>query len=132
MFFSIAFSFRAVLQLFDHQDGLRRLVNLVSTLEILTTQSEVSIMSDDQVFANRQTAKHTCMALRRYFEAQLAVKAEQVKQSLHTSDEGTVVPQQPFYKVPVICVISILLEQNRNEGSDEQRGVFVCVCVCVC
>lgn len=31
MFFSISFSFRAVLQLFDQQDGLRRLVNLVST-----------------------------------------------------------------------------------------------------
>lgn len=31
MFFSISFSFRAVLQLFDHQDGLRRLVNLVRT-----------------------------------------------------------------------------------------------------
>lgn len=30
MFFSISFSFRAVLQLFDQQDGLRRLVNLVS------------------------------------------------------------------------------------------------------
>ena len=30
MFFSISFSFRAVLQLFDEQDGLRRLVNLVS------------------------------------------------------------------------------------------------------
>lgn len=30
MFFSISFSFRAVLQLFDHQDGLRRLINLVS------------------------------------------------------------------------------------------------------
>jgi len=29
MFFSIAFSFRAVLRLFDRQDGLRRLVNLV-------------------------------------------------------------------------------------------------------
>uniref|UniRef100_A0A4W6BU36 DDB1- and CUL4-associated factor 1 n=1 Tax=Lates calcarifer TaxID=8187 RepID=A0A4W6BU36_LATCA len=98
MFFSISFSFRAVLQLFDHQDGLRRLVNLISTLEILNTENEVSIMSDDQVFSSRQTAKHTCMALRRYFEAHLAVKAEQVKQSLHTSDEGTIVPQQPFYK----------------------------------
>uniref|UniRef100_A0A8C9XIT6 DDB1- and CUL4-associated factor 1 n=1 Tax=Sander lucioperca TaxID=283035 RepID=A0A8C9XIT6_SANLU len=98
MFFSISFSFRAVLQLFDHQDGLRRLVNLVSTLQILNTENEVSIMSDDQVFANRQTAKHTCMALRRYFEAHLAVKVEQVKQSLHTSDGGTIVPQQPFYK----------------------------------
>lgn len=31
MFFSISFSFRAVLQLFDQQDGLRRLINLVST-----------------------------------------------------------------------------------------------------
>lgn len=29
MFFSISFSFRAVLELFDRQDGLRRMVNLV-------------------------------------------------------------------------------------------------------
>ncbi|XP_045885076.1 DDB1- and CUL4-associated factor 1-like, partial [Micropterus dolomieu] len=98
MFFSISFSFRAVLQLFDQQDGLRRLVNLVSTLEILNIENEVSVMNDDQVFSSRQTAKHTCMALRRYFEAHLAVKAEQVKQSLHSPDGGTVVPQQPFYK----------------------------------
>ncbi|XP_041836899.1 DDB1- and CUL4-associated factor 1-like isoform X2 [Melanotaenia boesemani] len=98
MFFSISFSFRAVLQLFDEQDGLRRLVNLISTLEILNIENEVSIMSDDQVFSSRQKAKHTCMALRRYFEAHLAVKTEQVKQSLHTSDSGTIVPQQPFYK----------------------------------
>ncbi|KAM9759109.1 DDB1- and CUL4-associated factor 1-like isoform 1-T3 [Menidia menidia] len=98
MFFSISFSFRVVLQLFDEQDGLRRLVNLISTLEILNIENEVSIMSDDQVFSSRQTAKHTCMALRRYFEAHLAVKTEQVKQSLHASDSGTIVPQQPFYK----------------------------------
>lgn len=29
MFFSISFAFRAILELFDRQDGLRRLVNLV-------------------------------------------------------------------------------------------------------
>uniref|UniRef100_A0A3Q4GMH6 DDB1 and CUL4 associated factor 1 n=1 Tax=Neolamprologus brichardi TaxID=32507 RepID=A0A3Q4GMH6_NEOBR len=98
MFFSISFSFRAVLQLFDQQDGLRRLVNLISTLEILNMESELSRLSDDQVFSSRQTAKHTCMALRRYFEAHLAVKTEQVKQSLHASDGGIVIPQQPFYK----------------------------------
>uniref|UniRef100_A0A667WUF5 DDB1- and CUL4-associated factor 1 n=1 Tax=Myripristis murdjan TaxID=586833 RepID=A0A667WUF5_9TELE len=97
MFFSISFSFRAVLQLFDHQDGLRRLVNLVSTLEILNLEDEVSL-SDDQVFSSRQTAKHTCMALRRYFEAHLAVKTQQVKQSLQRSEGGTVIPQQPYYK----------------------------------
>lgn len=32
MFFSISFSFRAVLELFDGQDGLRRLVNLVGRM----------------------------------------------------------------------------------------------------
>lgn len=37
----------------------------ISTLEILNTENEVSLMSDDQVFSSRQTAKHTCMALRR-------------------------------------------------------------------
>ncbi|XP_037304281.2 DDB1- and CUL4-associated factor 1-like [Pungitius pungitius] len=130
MFFSIAFSFRAVLQLFDRQDGLRRLVNLVSTLEILKTQSEAAVMSDDQVFANRQTAKHTCMALRRYFEAHLAVKAEQVKQSLHTSDEGTVVPQQPFYKAytytreQVIEMMEFLIECGPPQLHWEPVEVF--------
>lgn len=39
------------------------------------------------------------MSLCRYFEAHLAVKAEQVKQSLHSPDGSAVVPQQPFYKV---------------------------------
>ncbi|XP_030581654.1 DDB1- and CUL4-associated factor 1-like isoform X3 [Archocentrus centrarchus] len=98
MFFSISFSFRAVLQLFDQQDGLRRLVNLISTLEILNMENEVSRLSDNQVFSSRQKAKHTCMALRRYFEAHLVLKTEQVKQSLHASDGGAIVPQQPFYK----------------------------------
>ncbi|XP_068171013.1 DDB1- and CUL4-associated factor 1-like isoform X1 [Antennarius striatus] len=101
MFFSISFCFRVVLQLFDQQDGLRRLVNLISTLEILKPENEASRLTDDQTFSCRQTAKHTCMALRRYFEAHLAVKAEQVKQSLHPSDGGTAAPQQPFYKAYV-------------------------------
>ncbi|KAG7256383.1 hypothetical protein CRUP_021876 [Coryphaenoides rupestris] len=83
MFFSISFSFRSVLLLFDRQDGLRRLVNL--------------------------TAKHTCMALRRYFEAHLAVKTEQVKQR---SEGGAVVPKQPHYKD-----VAHLLRRARPAGS---------------
>ncbi|KAK6318699.1 hypothetical protein J4Q44_G00099100 [Coregonus suidteri] len=98
MFFSISFSFRAILQLFDHQDGLRRLVNLISTLEILNTEDQGAMLSDDQVFSSRQTAKHTCMALRRYFEAHLAVRVEQVKQSLHRTEGGAQVHPQPYYK----------------------------------
>ncbi|XP_015243536.1 PREDICTED: protein VPRBP-like isoform X1 [Cyprinodon variegatus] len=97
MFFSISFSFRAVLQLFDQLDGLRRLVNLISTLEILNAEN-AQRLSDDQIFSSRQTAKHTCMALRKYFEAHLAVKTEQVKRSLNTSENGTIIPHQPSYK----------------------------------
>ena len=37
----------------------------VSTLQILSAEEQVSVLSDDQVFSSRQAAKHTCMALRR-------------------------------------------------------------------
>ncbi|XP_026868211.2 DDB1- and CUL4-associated factor 1 isoform X1 [Electrophorus electricus] len=98
MFFSICFSFRAVLELFDKQDGLRRLVNLISTLEILNPEDQGALLSDDEIFSSRQTAKHTCMALRRYFEAHLAIKVEQVKQSLQRTEGGAPVHPQPYYK----------------------------------
>ncbi|XP_061076227.1 DDB1- and CUL4-associated factor 1-like isoform X2 [Conger conger] len=98
MFFSISFAFRAILELFDRQDGLRRLVNLISTLEILNTEDQGALLTDDEIFSSRQTAKHTCMALRRYFEAHLAVKVEQVKQSLQRSEGGAPVHTQPYYK----------------------------------
>ncbi|CAL8367811.1 unnamed protein product [Lota lota] len=98
MFFSISFSFRAVLELFDRQDGLRRLVNLISTLEILNPEDQGELLSDDEIFSSRQTAKHTCMALRRYFEAHLAIKVEHVKQSLQRTEGGAPVHSQPYYK----------------------------------
>uniref|UniRef100_A0A8B9L5M4 DDB1- and CUL4-associated factor 1 n=1 Tax=Astyanax mexicanus TaxID=7994 RepID=A0A8B9L5M4_ASTMX len=98
MFFSICFSFRAVLDLFDKQDGLRRLVNLISTLEILNPEDQGALLSDDEIFSSRQTAKHTCMALRRYFEAHLAIKVEQVKQSLQRTEGGAPIHPQPYYK----------------------------------
>uniref|UniRef100_A0A3Q2SRM2 DDB1- and CUL4-associated factor 1 n=1 Tax=Fundulus heteroclitus TaxID=8078 RepID=A0A3Q2SRM2_FUNHE len=98
MFFSISFSFRAVLELFDNQDGLRRLVNLISTLEILNHEDQGALLSDDEIFSSRQRAKHTCMALRRYFEAHLAIKVEQVKQSLQRTEGGAPIHSQPYYK----------------------------------
>uniref|UniRef100_A0A1A8FD91 Vpr (HIV-1) binding protein n=1 Tax=Nothobranchius korthausae TaxID=1143690 RepID=A0A1A8FD91_9TELE len=98
MFFSISFSFRVILELFDKQDGLRRLVNLISTLEILNPEDQGALLSDDEIFSSRQRAKHTCMALRRYFEAHLAIKVEQVKQSLQRTEGGAPIHSQPYYK----------------------------------
>ncbi|KAF4109544.1 hypothetical protein G5714_008796 [Onychostoma macrolepis] len=107
---------RAVLELFDKQDGLRRLVNLISTLEILNPEDQGALLSDDEIFSSRQTAKHTCMALRRYFEAHLAIKVEQVKQSLQRTEGGALVHPQPYYKAcsytheQVVEMVEFLIE----------------------
>lgn len=127
MFFSVSFSLRAVLQLFDLKDGLRRLINLISTLEILNPDSNVVSMSDDQVFSNRQTAKSTALALCRYFEAHLAIKVEQVKQQ--TSD-GSSIGTQPFHKADtytreqVVEMMEFLIERGPPHLHWEPVEVF--------
>ncbi|XP_048462480.1 DDB1- and CUL4-associated factor 1 [Rhincodon typus] len=95
LFFSISFAFRSILELFDLQDGLRRVVNLISTLEILNLEDQGALLSDDEIFASRQTAKHTCMALRRYFESHLGIKVEQVKRSLQRTEGGAIIHPHP-------------------------------------
>ena len=47
----------------------------LSTLSILRPD-EAELLSDDEVFGSRQTAKHTCMALRRYFDDHLYIRAD--------------------------------------------------------
>lgn len=134
MFFSISFSLRAVLQLFDQQDGLRRLVNLISTLKILNPESTLLVMTDDQVFSNRPTAKNTSMALCRYFEAHLAIKVEQVKQQ--TSGGSNIISQQPFCKAEtytreqVVEMIEFLMESGPPHLHWEPVEVF-CKLSCV-
>uniref|UniRef100_A0AAX7UPC0 DDB1- and CUL4-associated factor 1 n=1 Tax=Astatotilapia calliptera TaxID=8154 RepID=A0AAX7UPC0_ASTCA len=130
MFFSISFSFRAVLELFDRQDGLRRLVNLISTLEILNPEDQGALLSDDEIFSSRQTAKHTCMALRRYFEAHLAIKVEQVKQSLQRTEGGAPIHSQPYYKAvsysreQVVEMMEFLIEHGPPRLYWEPAEVF--------
>ncbi|XP_057681856.1 DDB1- and CUL4-associated factor 1-like [Corythoichthys intestinalis] len=130
MFFSISFSFRAVLELFDKQDGLRRLVNLISTLEILNPDDQGALLSDDEIFSSRQTAKHTCMALRRYFDAHLAIKVEQVKQSLQRTEGGAPIHSQPHYKAvsysreQVVEMMEFLIERGPLRLYWEPAEVF--------
>ncbi|POI33346.1 hypothetical protein CIB84_002902, partial [Bambusicola thoracicus] len=131
MFFSICFSFRAVLELFDRHDGLRRLVNLISTLEILNLEDQGALLSDDEIFASRQTGKHTCMALRRYFEAHLAIKLEQVKQSLQRTEGGVLVHPQPPYKAcsytheQIVEMMEFLIEYGPAQLYWEPAEVFL-------
>lgn len=97
LFFSLTCSFRAVLELFDSNDGLRKLVNQLSTLSILRPD-EAELLSDDEVFGKRQTAKHTCMALRRYFDAHLYIQADALRRSIARNQGGTPPVPVPAYK----------------------------------
>jgi len=97
LFFSLTCSFRAVLELFDSNDGLRKLVNQLSTLSILRPE-EAELLSDDEVFGKRQTAKHSCMALRRYFDAHLHIRADTLRRSIARNQGGMPPVPVPAYK----------------------------------
>ncbi|CAK1554395.1 unnamed protein product [Leptosia nina] len=75
MFFGLSFQFRVILEEFDNQDGLRKLYNVISTLPILGSDEEELRVSDDETSAARQIVRHVCVALRRYFEAHLRIRA---------------------------------------------------------
>ncbi|CAL1260932.1 unnamed protein product [Larinioides sclopetarius] len=77
VFFGFGFQFRIILENFDQQDGLRKLFNAMSTLDIFVSENaDVLLDNDDQVFANQQTTRHVCGALKRYFEAHLVLEVD--------------------------------------------------------
>ncbi|XP_055935400.1 DDB1- and CUL4-associated factor 1-like isoform X3 [Argiope bruennichi] len=77
VFFGFGFQFRIILENFDQQDGLRKLFNAMSTLDIFVSENADELLdNDDQVFANRQTTRHVCGALKRYFEAHLVLEVD--------------------------------------------------------
>ena len=57
MFFGASFQFRVILELFDNQDGLRRLYNMLGTLSILSSDDDVPVTlrrdDDDEAQASR-------------------------------------------------------------------------------
>ena len=55
MFFGTSFQFRVILELFDAQDGLRRLYNMISTLSILSLEDQTDMLDDDLAHTARQT-----------------------------------------------------------------------------
>lgn len=93
MFFGLSFQFRLILEEFDNQDGLRKLYNVISTLPILSLDEDESRVSEDETCAARQIVRHVCVALRRYLEAHLRLRAAQVARQ-----HGDNVPEPPPYK----------------------------------
>lgn len=79
----MAFTYPKFLEYFDAEDGLRRLVNVVSTLDAITNPTvhddRHDYENEDKHFASIQTARHVCHSLKKYFEAQLVITAEKLR-----------------------------------------------------
>lgn len=70
----------------------------MSTLQVLNIE-ERSLLTDDEMFASRQTIRHVSNALRKYLEAHLVKKMEQVRRS-SMRQQGVALPASlPPYKV---------------------------------
>lgn len=97
MFFGMVFRFRTLLDHFDKQDGLRKLLNLLSTLSLFQdawepNSTENSASSETMVW---QTVKQVCLSLKQYFEAHLALKVQHLQRISSAHPQ----PSTPPYKV---------------------------------
>ncbi|OAD58169.1 DDB1- and CUL4-associated factor-like 1 [Eufriesea mexicana] len=98
MFFGFSFPFKVILEEFDAQDGLRKLFNVISTLRILNIEEEPAL-NDDEECASRQVVRHVAVALKRYMEAHLHLKTEQLQRAENVRTEcDTWQPSLPPYK----------------------------------
>ena len=62
-------------------------------------RDEAEWRSVEELFDKRQVAKHTCLSLRRYFEAHLYFRSFKVRTSIARNQGGTPPVPAPFYKV---------------------------------
>lgn len=69
-FLSETFFYPVLLKIFDQNDGLRILLNQLSMIEMLGGQ-----IYDEDNFQKRQVSRQVCIALKRYCETHLVLKA---------------------------------------------------------
>ena len=81
----------------------------ISTLQILRTEEEEENpdISEDQIFQSRQALRHVCVALKKYFEAHLGMKADQIRRSHVRHERESPLPDSPIYKVCSMCIMCL-------------------------
>ena len=70
-------------------------------MEILNFEESgtVAALTEDELFTSRQAARHVCLTLKKYFEAHLAIKADQVRRAHMRNEGGSPLAESPSYKV---------------------------------
>ncbi|GMI83858.1 DDB1-CUL4 associated factor 1 [Hibiscus trionum] len=106
LFFAAAFVFRAVLDAFDAQDGLQKLLGLLndaasvrsgansSALGLPGTVSFRNERSPSEVLTSseKQIAYHACVALRQYFRAHLLLLVDSIRPNKSNRSGGRSIP----------------------------------------
>ncbi|ESO82730.1 hypothetical protein LOTGIDRAFT_184499, partial [Lottia gigantea] len=117
MFLSQTFPFKVMLDIFDQQNGLRRLLNAISTLQLLNIEANFENTSEDYIYTMRQTARHVCGAMKRYFESHMVMKAEEIKRSHERSDDPTPAAETAAFK-------AVKISEESFEENVEILGMF--------
>ncbi|XP_037788509.1 LOW QUALITY PROTEIN: DDB1- and CUL4-associated factor 1-like [Penaeus monodon] len=110
MFFGMVFRFKAILEKFDEQDGLRKVLNMLSTLSLFQDVWEQDILDEPNEVMMWQTVKQVCLSVKHYFEAHLALKVQHLHR-MTVREHGTA-PQHatPAYKA--VNVTPEMIERN--------------------
>ncbi|XP_042233181.1 DDB1- and CUL4-associated factor 1-like isoform X2 [Homarus americanus] len=104
MFFGMVFRFRAILERFDEQDGLRKVLNMVSTLSLFQDVWEQDILDEPNEVLMWQTVKQVCLSVKHYFESHLALKVQHL-QRLTVREHGSAQQHSsPAYKAVNVTV----------------------------
>lgn len=118
MFFGSTFQFKVILDEFDAQDGLRKLYNVIATLQILSNE-DLPPLNEDAESAARQIVRHVCVAIKKYMESHLYGKVEHLRRTQVRTTERTLPPvrTQPSYKVGKLYFKNYQLENDNNNNN---------------
>ncbi|XP_076063100.1 lisH and WD40 domain-containing protein mahjong isoform X2 [Oratosquilla oratoria] len=98
MFFGMVFRFRAILERFDEQDGLRKMLNMLSTMSLFQDVWEQDMVDEPNELMMWQTVKQVCLSVKHYFEAHLALKVQHLQRMTIREQGSTPQHATPAYK----------------------------------
>ncbi|XP_059275344.1 DDB1- and CUL4-associated factor homolog 1-like [Lycium ferocissimum] len=140
LFFAAAFVFRAVLDAFDAQDGLQKMLNLlqdaalvrsgVSSGALTASGSLRSDRSPPEVLtaSEKQIAYHTCVALRQYFRAHLLLLVDSIRPNKSVRSAARNIPSVRAASKPLdisneaIDAVFRLIQKDRRLGPAAVRA----------
>lgn len=110
MFFGMVFRFRTILERFDEQDGLRKVLNMLSTLSLFQDVWEQDVLDEPNEAMVWQTVKQVCLSVKHYFEAHLALKVQHL-QRIAIREHGSA-PQHSTPSYKAVNVTTEMVERN--------------------